>query len=335
MTYTAMVMPAAGAPLEAVERDVPDPDAGEAVVRMRASSLNFHDHVNLLGLIRGPWPRVPMTDGVGEVVAVGGGVANVAVGDRVVVAFFPRWLQGPATFGAKRDCPGDTYDGCLQQFHRGPAAGLVKVPDYLSDLEAATLPCAAVTAWTSLRGGGVKAGDVVVVEGTGGVSLFVVQLAKLSGATVVLTSSSDAKLAVGAALGADHLVNYRTTPDWDREVMALTDRRGADIVVDVGGPDTVAQAVRSVRVGGYVAIVGVLTGAGGAEVPVATVMGRNIRLEGITVGSVADHVELCRALEQAEIHPHISHTFGWDKMDEAVRVLAAQEHVGKIAIEIP
>ncbi len=333
MTYTARVMPGAGLPLEIDKRPVPRPRSGEAVVRLRATSMNFHDYVNLVGLIPGPWPRVPMTDGCGEVVSVGEGVSKIAVGDRVTIAFYPRWPSGPPTAAVKRECPGDTGDGCLQQYFCVPASALVQVPAYLSDLEAATLPCAAVTAWMALRGGGIKAGDVVVVEGTGGVSLFVLQLAKASGATVVLTSSSDEKLAVGRSLGADHLVNYCEKADWHREVLQVTDG-GADIVVDVGGPDTLGKAVQAVRVAGYVAMVGVLTGVGTAGISVAAAMSRNVRLEGITVGSVADHIDLCRAMDAARIRPHISHTLGWDQMSEAVRVLQANEHVGKIAIEI-
>jgi NADPH:quinone reductase-like Zn-dependent oxidoreductase len=334
VTYSAMVMPGPGAALERVERPVPEPAAGEAVVRIRATSLNFHDWVNLAGLIPGPWPRVPLTDGCGEVVAVGEGVRKLSVGDRVIQAFYPRWLSGPPTSAAKREAPGDTGDGMLQQYALVPANALVHVPAHLSDVEAATIPCAGVTAWSSLRRAGTKPGDVVVVEGTGGVSLFTVQLAKAAGATVVLTSSSDEKLAVGRSLGADHLINYRSTPEWHREVLAVTDGAGADVVVDVGGPDTLGAAVKAVRNGGFVAIVGVLTGAGTAEIPVATAMSRNVRLEGITVGSVADHVDLCRAMAVGQIHPHVSHTFGWDEVPEALRVLEAHEHIGKVAVEV-
>jgi NADPH:quinone reductase-like Zn-dependent oxidoreductase len=335
LTSTAMVMAGPGERPQPEQRPVPEPAPGEAVVRVRASSMNYHDFVNLLGLINGPWPRVPMTDGCGEVTAVGDGVRNVAVGDRVIVAFHPLWLQGPPTPAMKRLCPGDTGDGLLQQHFCVAANALVHAPVHLSDAEAATLPCAGVTAWSALRGGGVQPGDVVVAQGTGGVSLFVVQLAKANGATVVLTSSSDEKLAVGASLGADHLVNYRAEPDWHTRVREITGGRGADVVVDVGGPDTLGKAVLATRMGGYVAIVGVLSGVGGAEVPVSYAMTRNIRLEGITVGSVADHAALCRAMETSAIHPHISHTLAWDQMDEAKRVLQANEHVGKISITIP
>jgi NADPH:quinone reductase-like Zn-dependent oxidoreductase len=335
VTYTAMVMAGPGELPRPEERAVPEPAPGQALVRLRASSMNYHDLVNLLGLIKGPWPRVPMTDGCGEVAAIGDGVRGLAVGDRVIVAFHPLWLDGPPTPAAKRECPGDTGDGCLQQYLCVAANALIKVPAHLTDLEAATLPCAGVTAWSALRSGGVQPGDVVVAMGTGGVSLFVVQLAKANGATVVLTSSSDDKLTIGKSLGADHLINYRRDPEWYTSVRELTNGRGADLVVDVGGPDTLGKAVLATRMGGYVAIVGVLSGVGAAEVPVSYAMTRNIRLEGITVGSVADHAALCRAMSASALRPHISHTLAWDQMDEAMRVLQANEHVGKIAITIP
>jgi NADPH:quinone reductase-like Zn-dependent oxidoreductase len=174
-----------------------------------------------------------------------------------------------------------------------------------------------------------------VAQGTGGVSLFVVQLAKAHGATVVLTSSSDAKLAVAASLGVDHSLNYRTTPDWHEQVRALTGRRGADLVVDVGGPATLARSVRATRMGGTVAIVGALGGFTAADLPVAVAMTQNIHLVGITVGSVAAHADLSRAVEATCIRPHVSHTCSWDRLADAMRTLEANEHVGKIAITVP
>lgn len=331
----AMVMPGPGEALRVEERRVVSPGAGEVLVRVHAVSLNYHDLVNLAGRIEGPWPRVPMTDGAGEVVAVGPGVAGVAPGERVVSTFYPAWLDGPPTREGKREVPGDLSDGWLQQYQVVHAATVVSAPPHLSDLEAATLPCAATTAWSALRSGGVRPGDVVVAQGTGGVSLWALQLAKAQGATVILTSSSDAKLRIGGDLGADHLINYRTTPEWEREVRAVTGGRGADLVVDVGGPGTLGRSVRCVRTGGMVAIVGVLGGVGMAEIPVSVAMTRNVRLEGITVGSVRDHRELCRAVAAAGLHPHISHRFGWEELAVAVRVMQANEHVGKVALTVP
>ena len=334
---TALVMPAAGAALRFEERPVPEPGPGEALVRVRAVSLNYHDQVNLLGLITGPqhpWPRVPMSDGAGEVVAVGSEVETVSVGDRVMGAFHPLWLGGPPTPQVKRECPGDTGDGWLQQYVSFPAQALIATPSHLSDAEAATLPCAAATAWSSLELGPVGPGDVVVTQGTGGVSLFAVQFAKALGAAVILTSSSQAKLAIGAELGADHLINYRTTPEWEKEVRAITHGRGADLVLDLGGEHTLARSVYAARMGGAVVIAGVLSGFGTAALPVSYAMTHNTRLVGVTVGSAATLTELCGVMAARRLHPQVSHTFDWTELDEAVRVMRAGEHVGKIVVTV-
>lgn len=333
--YTAMVMASAGTLPEPESRPVPAPGDGEAVVRVRASSMNFHDLVNLLGVIDGPWPRVPMSDGAGEVVTVGHGVRRLEIGDRVTGAFLPRWSHGPPDPRVERYVPGDAGDGWLQQYMRFPATALVPVPEHLSDLEAATLPCAGTTAWNALRAASLKAGDVVVCLGTGGVSLLALQIAKAHGAEVVLTSSSDDKLRVGESLGADHLVNYRSTPEWDRAVRDLTGGRGADVVLDIGGEATLPRSVRAVRRAGTVAVIGALGGAGTAEISIFDVMGGNVHLVGITVGSVADHAALCRAVALHEIRPPTSHTLDWSEIAEAMRVMQAHEHVGKIVLRVP
>src|SRR4051794_32535491 len=267
-----MVMPGPGAALEPTERPVPDPGPGEAIVRVRGSNLNYHDLVNLMGLIEGPWPRVPMTDGAGEVVAVGSAVRGVAVGDAVIGAFHPFWRTGPPTRAAKRACPGDTGDGWLQQLVAFPAAAVVTAPEGSTHEEAATLPCAGTTAWSSLREVGLRPGDTVVTQGTGGVSVLAIQLAKAHGARVIATSSSDEKLERVRALGADHTINYRTTPDWEKAVRTITGGAGADLVIDVAGPDTLGRSVGAVRMGGTVTVTGVLSGVGGAEISVSQVM---------------------------------------------------------------
>ena len=331
----AMVMSGPGAPVETVERPVDKPGPGQALVKVNASSLNFHDNVNLMGLLPGPWPRVPMSDGAGEVVAVGPGVDGLQVGDRVTGTFHPSWLDGPPTPKAKRDLPGDTEDGWLQQYRVADATGLVRTPDHLSDIEAATVPCAGVTAWSALMEANIGKGDVVVTQGTGGVSLFAVQLARALGATAILTSSSDDKLKIGSDLGATHLINYRATPNWETEVKRLTAGRGADLIVDLGGPATLAQSVHSARVGGTVAVIGVLSGFDTAPVSVAEVMLNNLRIVGITVGSVRAHRKLCELMSRAGIKPHISHVFDWEKLEDALAVMRAGEHVGKIALTIP
>lgn len=328
-----MVMESAGADATPHKRAVPEPGPGEALVRVRASSLNYHDLVNLLGLIPGPWPRVPMTDGAGEVVAVGAGVTGVAVGARVFSAFHPSWLDGRLTRAKLSITPGDTEDGWLQQYRSFPADGLIPVPDHLSLTEAGTLTCAGTTAWSALAG--ARSGDVVVTQGTGGVSLFALQLAKARGATVILTSSSDDKLEIGRSLGADHLVNYRTNPDWEHIVRDLTGGEGADLVLDLGGEKTLPRSVSAARADGSVAIIGVLSGFGSAALPVGDAMVRQIHLFGVSVGSVEAHRGLARTIAAVGLKPHISHTFDWTELAEARRVQNANEHVGKIAITIP
>jgi NADPH:quinone reductase-like Zn-dependent oxidoreductase len=335
----AMVMSGPGAPLEKLERPVGEPGPGQVLVKVKASSLNFHDNINLMGLLPGPWPRVPMSDGAGEVVAVGPGSDglqdDLKVGQRVMGAFHPGWLDGPPTPESKLELPGDSEDGWLQQYRVANATGLVRTPDHLSDVEAATIPCAGVTAWSALKEANVGEGDVVVTQGTGGVSLFAVPLARTLGATVILTSSSDDKLKVGSDLGATHLINYRSTPDWETEVKRMTAGRGADLVIDLGGPATLAHSLHSTRVGGTVAVIGVLSGFDTAPISVAEVMLNNLRVIGITVGSVRAHRELCALISNAGIKPQISHVFDWEKVDDALEVMRAGEHVGKIALTIP
>ena len=331
----AIVMNGPGAPVEMVERPVDEPGQGQVLIKVNASSLNFHDNINLMGLLPGPWPRVPMSDGAGEVVAVGPGVGGLQVGDRVMGAFHPGWPDGPPTPEAKRELPGDTEDGWLQQYRVADVAGLVRTPDHLSDVEAATIPCAGVTAWSALAEANVGEGDVVVTQGTGGVSLFAVQLARTLGATVILTSSSDDKLKIGSDLGATHLINYRTTPQWETEVKRLTGGRGADLVVELGGPATLAQSVHSARSGGTIAVIGVLSGFEMAPISVAEVMLNNLRLIGITVGSVRAHREVCEFMSKERIKPHISHVLDWERLEEALGVMRAGEHVGKIALTVP
>jgi NADPH:quinone reductase-like Zn-dependent oxidoreductase len=222
----------------------------------------------------------------------------------------------------------------LQQYALVPASTVVPSPSHLSDAQTATLPCAATTAWSSLQVGGVAAGDVVVTLGTGGVSLFAMQLAKARGATVIATTSSDAKIDTARAAGADHVINYRDRPEWWREVRHIAPS-GADLVIDLGGEQTLAGSIAATRMDGTVAVAGVLSGFGAASIPVSSVMTRNIRLVGVTVGSVQDHRALSAAIEQAGIVPYVSHEFSWDELAEAMRVMQAGEHVGKIVVTIP
>jgi NADPH:quinone reductase-like Zn-dependent oxidoreductase len=333
-TQRAMVMNAQGAPPELDERAVATPGEGEVLVKVNASSVNYHDAGNLAGLMPGPWPRIPMSDGAGTVAAVGSGVTDFSIGDRVMGAFYPRWLDGPPTPERRAELPGDTGDGWLQQYRVAKVSALVATPGHLTDVEAATLPCAGVTAWNALVAGNIAPGDVVVTQGTGGVSLFAAQFAHALGATVIMTSSSDDKLQIGSRLGATHLINYRTTPDWEQEVKRLTDGRGADLIVDVGGAQTLARSVRATRMAGTVTVTGVLTGFDSAPIPIADVLFKSIRVIGVTVGSVRSFVDLCEMVSRTGIRPNVSHVFDWTELTEAVRVLGAGEHIGKIALTI-
>lgn len=334
-TQHVMVMNAKGKSPVLEERPVGPPGEAQVLVKVNASSLNYHDAGNLAGRMPGPWPRIPMSDGAGSVVAVGPGVTGFSVGDRVMSTFYPWWRDGPASPEARAELPGDSCDGWLQQYRVARVAELVATPTHLTDAEAATLPCAGVTAWHALTAADVGPGDVVVAQGTGGVSLFAVQFAHALGATVILTSSSDDKLRTGARLGAKHMINYRTTPDWEQEVRRLTGGRGADVVVDVGGAQTLSRSVDAVRMAGTVTVTGVLTGFDTAPLAIGKVLFNSIRIIGVTVGSVRTFGELCEFISHAEIKPNVSHVFEWTDLTEAVRVLAAGEHVGKIALTIP
>jgi len=334
VSYDAMLLEVAGQLPVRASRPMPVPGPGDVLVRVGASSMNYHDVVNVLGLIKGPLPRVPMSDGAGEVIAVGADVPEFSPGDHVMGAFYPLWQSGRPTPENKRTVPGDTCDGWLQQYALVPASTVVPSPAHLSDAQAATLPCAATTAWSSLEVGSVGAGDVVVTLGTGGVSLFAMQLAKARGATVIATTSSNAKVDTARKAGADHVINYREHPEWWREVRGIVPS-GADLVIDLGGERTLAGSILATRMDGTVAVSGGLSGFGAASIPSAQVMTRNIRLVGVTVGSVADHRALTEAVERAGIVPHISHEFSWDDLAEAMRVMRAGEHIGKITLTIP
>ncbi len=313
--------------------DAPDPGPGELRVRLHASSLNYHDY----GVVtRDGWPddgRIPMSDGAGEVDATGPGVIGFKPGDHVVSCFFPTWHDGPATLGDFRTVPGDGVDGFAREAVTCPATSVTHAPAGWSHAEAATLTTAGLTAWRALVvEGGLKAGDTVLVLGTGGVSVFALQFAKMMGAAVIATSSSDDKLARVRALGADHAINYRTNPQWGAEARDWTGSRGVDHVIEVGGPGTLPQSIRAVRVGGHVSLIGVLTGRGG-EVPTALLMARQARLQGIIVGSRREQVDMVRALDASRLRPVIDRSFGLDAIADAFRHQESGKHFGKIVLE--
>ncbi len=315
--------------------DPGEPGPGEIRVALKASSLNYHDYAVVTGNIPTDGPRIPLSDGAGQVVAVGDGVSEFAAGDAVVSTFFTRWQSGPSPDRAGfSTVPGDGIDGYAREAVVRPAHCFTRAPANLSHLEAATLTCAGVTAWRALFvDDAVKPGDTVLVLGTGGVSVFALQLAKAAGARVIATSSSDEKLEQLRTLGADETINYQETPKWGRKVQELTDGRGVDVTVEIGGPGTLDQSIDATRVGGHIALIGVLTGRSG-EVATAKLMGKNQRLQGLTVGSRDHQLELVKAIEHNAITPQISDTFALDDLADAFRREESGAHFGKIAIEI-
>lgn len=314
--------------------DPGSPGAGEIRVRIRASSLNFHDYaVCKFGAPKFDG-RVPLADGAGVVEAVGEGVTEFAVGDAVVSTFFPPWLDGPPPIGDFSLTPGDGVDGYACEAVVRPATWFTRAPRGWSHVEAATLTTAGVTAWRALvENGGLKAGDSVLVLGTGGVSIFALQIAKAMGATVIATSSSDGKLERLRALGADHVINYKAEPEWSEAVKAFTGGRGVDHVIEVGGPGTLPQSIAAVRLGGHIALIGVLTGFAG-EVPTALLMAKQARLKGLIVGHRRHQADLVRAMEATGLRPVVDRTFPLSELGEAFRHEESGAHFGKIGIEI-
>jgi NADPH:quinone reductase-like Zn-dependent oxidoreductase len=323
--------------LVAVERPQPKAGRGEVVVRVRAASLNYRDWLIANGRYgRTPLklPLVPLSDGAGEVVEVGAQVTRWSPGARVVACFFRDWIDGPPDEQKRAAALGGTTDGVLAEYVALRADALVEVPAGLSFEEAATLPCAGVTAWVSLvTTGGLTAGETVLALGTGGVSVFVLQLAKAHGARVITTSKSDEKLAHAARLGADHTINYRRTPDWDTRARELTGGRGVDHVVEVGGAETLQRSVRALRDGGHLALVGLLTGER-ANPAAAAAEGRGLRIDSIYVGSTANLQSLVDAVSRLGIHPVIDRSFEFAEARAAYEYLASAEHFGKIVVRV-
>ncbi len=315
---------------------LPDPGApsrGEIRVRLHATSLNYHDYAVAIGALPTPDGHIPMADGAGVVEAVGEGVTDFTEGDHVVSLFFPHWHDGPPQFGDFSTVPGDGVDGYAREAVVLPSHYFTKAPAGWSHAEAATITTAGLTAWRCLLEGGLKAGDDVLVLGTGGVSIYALQIAQAFGARVFATSSSDEKLARVRKLGAAGIVNYKTDPAWGETVAKLTGGRGVDIVIEVGGPATLGQSIAAGRVGATLSLVGVLTGRAG-EVPTGALMRKNQRLIGITVGSRAQQIDMVRAMEVTGIRPVIDSTFALANLADAFRHEEAGAHFGKIAVTI-
>ncbi|MEW6518641.1 MAG: NAD(P)-dependent alcohol dehydrogenase [Thermodesulfobacteriota bacterium] len=321
--------------LTVVDMDEPGgPQEGEILVRLHASSLNYHDYLVALGTIPTADGLIPLSDGAGIVEEIGAGVSEFAVGDHVVSCFFPEWQNGEAVSSAIASIPGDSLDGYARERVVRPAHWFTRAPENYSHAEAATLTTAGLTAWRALVGdGSLKAGDTVLVLGTGGVSMFALQFAKMMGASAIVTSSSDEKLARARALGADHTINYRQYPNWADQVLDRTGGRGVDHVIEVGGPDTLPQSISACRIGGHIAFIGVLTGFSG-PIPTVVLLTRQVRLQGLQVGNRRQQIEMIRALDANDMKPVIDKTFPLQELIEAFRYEASGAHFGKICIEV-
>ncbi len=322
--------------LTITEKPEPEPGPGQVAVRVRAVSLNYRD----LQVVKGqydpkmPLPRIPFSDGAGEVVAVGEGVTRFEVGDRVAGIFMQEWVEGGVTPEKAASALGGRIDGMLREYAVLNESGLVAIPEHLSYEEAATLPCAAVTAWNALvTQGGLSAGETVLLQGTGGVSIFALQIANMFGARAIVTSSSDEKLERAYSLGASDGINYRETPEWDEKVLELTGGRGVDYVVEVGGPGTLNRSLLAVRMGGYVAMIGVLTGGGG-EITTASILRKSIRIQGIYVGSRTMFEAMNRAISLHGLKPVVDRVFDFEEAPDALRHMESGAHFGKICIRI-
>ncbi|WP_159348529.1 zinc-dependent alcohol dehydrogenase family protein [Roseomonas harenae] len=332
----AMVVRAPGGldKLELADRPDPGPPGpGEIRVALHASSLNFHDYGVATGRARAEDGRVLMADGAGVVEAIGQGVTDFAPGDHVVSCYFPDWQDGPPTIGNFARTPGDGLDGFAQDHVVRPATAFTRAPAGFSHVEAATITTAGLTAWRALVvDGGLKPGDTVLALGTGGVSIFALQLAKRIGARVIITSSSDEKLERARALGADETINYRTDENWGARARELTGGRGVDHVVEVGGPGTLARSIEAVRVGGHISLIGVLTGRAG-EVPTGALMAKQARLQGLIVGNRRQQQDFVRALEGGALRPVIDRNFRLEELADAFRYEESGGHFGKIGVE--
>lgn len=324
--------------LRYVDAIEPMPGQGQVLVRMKAVSLNYRDLLMVNGMYgRGAASTsdviTPFSDGCGVVEAVGEDVTRFKPGDRVSTLFFQNWISGPPDLAKLTSSLGFPIPGAGAELQVFSEQGLSKVPDFLTDHQVATLPCAALTAWRGLFvDARLEPGDTVVLQGTGGVSIFGLQFAKAAGLRTIITSSSDEKLARATALGADHVVNYREIPSWSKAVREATDGRGADFIMEVGGAGTIQESMKAVKIGGHIAIIGIVAGAGEPFNP-ASLIGNSAKLQGLSVGSRDMFEAMCRALELRRIAPVVDKVFPWTEAKAAFGAMAAGEHFGKIVLE--
>jgi NADPH:quinone reductase-like Zn-dependent oxidoreductase len=316
------------------ERPTPEPGPGEILIRVRASSINYRDLSTIENpAARGiPYPRIPNSDAAGEVLAAGPGVTRFKTGDRVAGCFFRHWIDGGITPAAMASALGGPLDGVLAEEVLLAADGAVAIPEHLSFEEAATLPCAALTAWNCLlEQGGLRPGRTALFLGTGGASIFGLQIAKLAGAQTIITSSSDAKLERARTLGAGQTINYRETPDWQARVLELTDGRGVDLTLETGGGGTLEKTIEATRVGGTISLIGVLTGG---SIDPSAVMRKSIRLQGVYVGNRRMFEDMNAAFSAARLRPVIDRVFEFDDARDAYHAMRAAGHFGKLVIRV-
>lgn len=319
------------------ERSAPEPGPREALVRLRAASLNYRDLLIVEGKYnpRMQLPRVPLSDGAGEIVAVGADVADWKPGDRVVLPFFPAWREGALTQARAASALGGDVDGVLCEQIAVPAGCLLPIPEHLDFTQAAALPCAAVTAWNGLFvAGALQPGQTLLLQGTGGVSLFGLQLAHAAGARTILISSSDEKLERARKLGADETINYKAVPDWEKTVLELTAGEGVDLTLEVGGMGTLPRTLRATRIAGRISLIGVLSGGGG-DLQIFPILHKMLAVHGIYVGSRAMFADLNRMLAQHRIVPAIDRVFDFAKAPEALRYFSEGRHFGKVCVTFP
>ena len=314
--------------------EVPAPGTGEITVRLHANSLNYHDFAVVSGMWGPSENRIPMADGAGEVVAVGAEVNDFQVGDSVVSTFFPEWIDGTPLVEGFVTVPGDGIDGYAREQVTASATSFTHAPAGWSHAEASTLTTAGLTAWRALMADdSLKPGDTVLVQGTGGVSIFALQFAKMAGATVIATSSSDEKLERLKGMGADHVINYRKDPQWGETALALTGGRGVDHIIEVGGPATLEQSMIAIRVGGHISIIGILSGVTGAMNFVPMLI-KQVRLQGVLVGNRSQQQDMVRAINANGMRPVIDRHFPLNDIVEAFKYQETNQHFGKIILDI-
>lgn len=315
------------------ERNSPAPGAGEIRVRWHATSLNYHDYLVGIGAIPVPEGRIPMSDGAGEVTAVGNGVKQWQVGDRIMSMFFPNWIEGKPTLPKTRAIMGESVDGCMAEEAILSATAVTSIPEGYSYAEAATLPCAGLTAWRGLMvEGGLQAGDTVLIEGSGGMSILALQLAKAAGATIYATTSSPAKAERLKEMGAVQVVNYKEDPKWGKTVNKLSGG-GVDHVLDVGGGSTMKQSIEAVAVGGHIASIGILGGGRTGEIVFPKLFFKHIRMTGLAVGSNLMQQKMVRAINVSGIQPIVDKSFAFDQLADAFRYQESGQQFGKIVLE--